>query len=379
MALLSKNKFKELAQERSHYCISIYIPTSRGGDNQKGIIRLKNKLSEIVAQLYNLGLKRNEVLAYIEPLNKLLEDGDLWRHLSDSLIIFRNADDFNYTTLPLEVDELALVSDRYYLLPLLSMFTDNDTFYLLTLSQNKNQLYEATKNEITELNTEDVLPDELEDSVGRDVKQKSLQIRSGQSQGGLGLYHGKGEGKDDKKKEIVKYLKDVDQGIKQLIDDENRPLVVASVDYIFSLFQEVSTYKNIFPTAVLGNYDDKDILLVHEKACNILQPWFEKERKESKEKYESNSDKIISEMKELHKAAIAGSIETLFVERGEYVWGKAEPENGEIEINGSKKVLDNCLLDDVARQTFLKGGTVFLEEADKMPGQNSPANAILRY
>ena len=379
MALLSKNKFKELAQERSHYCISVYIPTTREGDNQKAIIRLKNKLSEIVAQLYNLGLKRNDILTYIEPLNKLLDDGDLWRHLSDSLIIFRSAEDFNYTTLPVEVDELSLVSDRYYLLPLLSMFTDNDTFYLLTLSQNKNKLYEATKNEIAELLTEDVLPNKLEDSVGRDVKQKSLQIRSGQSQGGLGLYHGKGEGKDDKKKEIVKYLKDVDQGIKKLIDDESRPLVVASVDYIFSLFQEVSTYQNIFPTAVVGNYDDEDILLVHEKACNILQPWFEKERNKNREKYNEQSDKIISGMIELHEAAIAGSIETLFVERGNYVWGKTEPENGKIEINQSKKPLDNCLLDALARQTFLKGGTVFLEKAEKMPGQDSPANAILRY
>jgi hypothetical protein len=37
------------------------------------------------------------------------------------------------------------------------------------------------------------------------------------------------------------------------------------------------------------------------------------------------------------------------------------------------------LLDALARQTFLKGGTVFLEKAEKMPGQDSPANAILRY
>lgn len=379
MGLLSKNKFKELAKERSHYCISIYIPTNRGEDNQKGMIRLKNHLSEIEAQLKKLGLKRNEVNDYVEPLNKLLNDGDLWRHLSDSLIIFRNAEDFSYTTLPLDVDELTLVSDRYYLLPLLNMFTDNDTFYILTLSQNKNKFYQATKNEINEFRTENVLPEELEDTVGRDVKQKNLQFRSGQSQCGLGLFHGKGDGKDDKKKEVVKYLKDVDQGLKELIDDESAPLVVASVDNIFSLFQEVSSYKNIYPTAVLGNYDDEDILLVHEKACDILQPWFEKERSQNKEKYQSRSDKVISGMGELYQAAIAGSIETLFVEKGEYVWGKAEPESGKIIINKNKEVLDNCLLDAVARQTFLKGGTVFLEEADRMPEQSSPANAIARY
>lgn len=379
MALLSKNKFKELANKRGHYCISIYIPTYRDGDNQKGTIRLKNQLAKIETQLFNLEMNRNEVAEYIKPINKLLNDAGLWRHLSDSLIIFRSAEDFIYLTLPIDVNELSLVSDRYYLLPLLNMFTDDDTFFILTLSQNKNQVYQATKNEITEFTTKGMLPEKLEESVGKDVKQKSLQFRTGQSQGGLGLYHGKGEGKDDKKKEIIKYLRDVDQGINELIDEDNAPLVIASVDYIFSLFQDVSAYKNVYPTPVLGNYDDKDILHVHEKACALLKPWFERERNQYKEKYRSSSDNIVSEINAIHRAAIAGSIETLFVKKNEFVWGKEAPERLQIQIHDNREVRDNCLLDIVARHTFLKGGKVFIEESDQMPEQSFPANAILRY
>ncbi|WP_340113290.1 baeRF7 domain-containing protein [Maribellus mangrovi] len=379
MTLLTKNRFENLANERSRYCTSIYIPTERGGNNKKNKLRLKNKLVAIEVQLSQLGMKTKEVDKYLEPLNKLLEDSDLWRHLSDALIIFRNTNDFNYTTLPLDVEEMSIVSDRYYLLPLLSMFNENATFYLLVLSQKHNRLYEATKNEISEYITENVLPEKLEDTVGKDVKQKSLQFRSGQSQGGLGLYHGKGEGKDDKKKEIIKYLKDVDKGLKELMEGNDAPLVVASVDYIFSLFKEVSGYKNIYPVHVSGNYDESDILLVHEKACEVLQPFFEKERVLDKEKYSSDHDKVIFDIKALYKAANAGRIDTLFVQKGEFVWGKAEPELGKIQVHEEKEALDNCLLDAVARQTFLKGGTVFREEISGMPEHNSPAGAILRY
>lgn len=379
MSLLTKSKFEELAAKRSHYCISIYIPTEREGDNKKGILTLKNQLTEIKSHLEELGLKSAEISEYVAPIKKLLNDSDLWRHLSDSLCIFRNSTDFNYTTLPIEVSEFSMVSDRYHLLPLLAMFTDNDSFYILTLSQKKNALYKATKNEITEFVTDNLLPEKLEDSVGKDVKQKSLQFRSGQANGGLGLYHGKGEGKDDKKKEIVKYLKEVDQGIGELIKDNQAPLVVAAVESVFSLFQEVSNYKNIYPKPVAGNYDDKDILLVHEKACAVLEPWFQKERQENKEKFHSKADMVESDLSELFQAAISGSIETLFVEKDEFVWGKTDPELGKVQIHEQKQQLDTDLLDAVARQTFLKGGTVFREASERMPEQQSPVTAILRF
>lgn len=379
MALLTRNKFENLETERGNFCISIYIPCERSGENKKSRLKLKNKLAEAEIQLLQLGLKNKEVDLYLVPIKKLLDDSGFWRHLSDTLIIFRNFNNFNYTTQPIEAEELLMVSDRYYLLPLLSMFNNNDTFFILVLSQNSNKLYEATQNEITEIVSEDALPENIEDTVGKDVKQKSLQFRSGHTSGGLGLYHGKGEGKDDKQTEISKYLKDVDKGINELLEGYNAPLIVASVEYIFAMFKEISHYKNIYPTPISGNYDNVDILLIHEKACEILKPWFEEERQKNKEKYRVNSDKTTLKIDELVKAAYAGSIETLFVEKDRYIWGKAEPDLGKIQIHDKKQELDNCLLDFTARLTFLKGGKVFREEHDELPEPESPANAILRY
>jgi hypothetical protein len=308
-----------------------------------------------------------------------LDDSGFWRHLSDALIIFRNSKHFNYTTQPIDVEELLLVSDRYYLLPLLSLFNKNDTFFILILSQNNNKLYEATQNEIIEFVAEDVFPENLEDTVGKDVKQKSLQFRTGHSSSGFGLYHGKGEGKDDKKAEIVKYLKDVDNGINGLLEGYNSPLIVASVDYLFVMFREISNYKNIYPKHISGNHDNEDILFVHEKACEILKPWFEEERQKNKEKYKANSDKTIIKIDELVKAANAGTVETLFVEKDKYVWGKVEPDHEKMQIHNKKHTLDVCLLDFAARLTFLKGGKVFREEHEELPEPASPANAILRF
>ena len=379
MTMLRKRQFEELANKRSKYCISIYIPTHRSGENKDSIIRLKNQLSEIESQLSELGVKPKEIFKYVKPMNDLLNNSGFWRHLSDSLIIFRDEEDFIYTTLPLDVEDFSMVSDHYYLLPLLSTFNNNDTFYILTLSMNKNRLYEATQNEITQIVTDDIFPNSIKESSGADVRQKSLQFRSGQNNGGLGLFHGKGEGKDDKKMEIIKYLSDIDNSLNEILEGYSSPLVVVSVNYIFSLFQEISSYKNIYPKAISGNYDSGDIPLVHEKACELLNPYFNQVRNSQKERYSEKVNRTTSNIDEVINAALVGGVETLFVKKDKQVWGDFKTETGSAIINQNKNPLDKCLLDFAARSTFLKGGKVFLEEPNELPEPEAVANAILRY
>lgn len=379
MTLLTKRQFKKLANEHSNYCISIYIPTKRGGENKDSIIMLKNQLKKIEAELSEFNLKQNEIDEYLKPINDLLNKSGFFRHLSDALVLYRNSTDFIYTSLPLDVKEVSLVSDHYYLLPLLSSFNNNNTFFILTLSMNKNRLYEATQHKIAQIVTDDILPDSMMDSSGKDVRQKSLQFRSGHAKGRLGLFHGKGEGKDDKKTEIIKYLTDIDKGLNEILEGYGAPLIVASVDYIFTLFQEVSTYKHIYPKVISGNYDNGDILLLHEKACELLAPYFNVIRNEQKEIYSEKVNKTTTDIGEMIEAALSGSIDTLFVKKHKQVWGDFKQEEGSVIIKHDEGKPEKCLLDFTARSTFLKGGKVFLEEPDELPEPEAAANAILRY
>ncbi len=379
MTLLKKKQFDELVAERGDYCVSIYIPTHHNGENKDSMIRLKNQASKIEEQLVALGLKQRAIFEYMEPITKLLQDTTFWRHLSDSLLVFRSSDKFVYRTLPLDVEEFSLVSNRFYLLPLLSIFNRHDQFYILQLSLKKNRLFEAYQYELNEIPTEELLPESLEDVVGKDVKQKSLNYRSGQTPGGFGLYHGKGEGKEDKEKEVTKYLQAVDDGLNKILGDASAPLVIASVEHLCSQFQHLSDYKNIFPKCVHGNHDNGDMDKVHKKACELLKPYFDQARNENKEKYSETNLRITSDLKELLIAANGGRIETLFVGKGQHIWGDFDVENAKLKIHENKEPMDHCLLDFAAKSTFLKGGNVFVEEVDELPASEAPANAILRY
>lgn len=377
--LLEKKQFEDLLAERSRFCISIYIPTHQSGENKDSLIRLKNEISKVENQLSSLGLKQKNIADYLEPIHHLVRDSNFWRLLSDALFIFRSKDKFVYRTLPIQVDEFSLVSDRFHLLPLLKNSVDRRPFYILQLSLNRNRLYEADQYGYNEMSTGDLFPENLEDTVGADVQQKSLQYRSGQTLGGFGLYHGKGEGKDDRDIEIEKYLYVVAQGVSECLKDAKEPLVVAAVENICSQFKHLSAYRNIYPDCVAGNYDNGNMDEVHAKACELLQPYFDQPRNESKERFTEAKETTTSNLNELLIAATGGRVDTVFIEKGKHVWGEFDAEHGKLKIHKQKEPMDSCLLDLAARLTYLQGGAIYVGDAQQLPGNRGPASAILRY
>ncbi len=380
MTLFQKKEFEDLAAVNTEYCISVYIPTQRVGENKESRLRLKNSVSAVEKQLMGLGLKKTEAEEYLEPLRKVVDDTSIWRLLSDTMVILKSNDHFSVRNLPIKTKEFLLVSNRFYLLPLLDLFKQDNSYFIFLLSLKKNKLYEASQHEIVEIESDDVFPDNIYESAGHDVVQKSLEYRSRIPGREFAPFHGKGEGKDYKETEVMKYMEDIDDGLKNLLEGYRVPVVIAAVESIFAQLKEVSTLKNLYPKCVAGNYDNDDILLIHNKANELLKPYFSKVENEKKKKYlEAPDNQIISETQNVIKAAYMGQIETLFVEKGLNLWGDFNEETGEADFHEEKKTSDSCLIDLTARMVFLKGGNVFIEEIGDMPESGSPLNAVLRF
>src|SRR5690554_2193078 len=178
MRLFQKQELEELAGVQSDYCISIYVPTQRVGENKESRLTLKNTVSAVEKELISLGIKRTEADEYVDPIRKVVEDTSIWRLLSDTMVIFRSKDYFVIKLLPLKTKEMLLVSNKFYLLPVLDLYNQDSTYFIFLLSLNKNKLYEATRHDIAEISSGDVLPGNLHDTVGYDVVQKSLEFRS---------------------------------------------------------------------------------------------------------------------------------------------------------------------------------------------------------
>lgn len=380
MALFQRKQFEELAEVKAEYCISIYVPTQRVGENKESKLTLKNQASKIEKELTGFGLKKAEVNEYLEPIKKILDDSSFWRLLSDTLIIFRNKDQFVYKNLPLTTPEFSIISDTFYLAPLLDIFNQDNSYFIFLLSLKKNKLYEATQHEIAEIETNGVFPDNFHDSAGYDVVQKSLEFRSRMPGKEFTPFHGKGEGKDYMDTEMLKYLRDIDNGFKEVLEGYQIPVVVASVEDIFSHLKGSASFKFLYPKCVTGNFDNEDILFVHQKANELLQPYFNKVKNDKKERYlEAPDEMILSKPDDVIRAVYMGQVDTLFVEKGSHLWGEFNEETGEVTFHDEREPLGNCLVDFAARQAYLKNGQVFIEDKENMPESHSPLNAVLRF
>jgi len=282
MAIITKKEFLKLSETHDAFCASIYIPTHRAGfDEQKqDTIQLKTQAQEMNKKLVAKGMNQAEAERMMEPLNTLISDTEFWRHQSDGLALFLTPGSVTYFAVPLSFEANNHLGSNFYLKPLLPMFTGNGMFFVLALQADDTSLYQATKYSITDIRISDLIPQELEETVGYDYEQKTFQTRT--QSGGSTVFHGHGAGKDDVKKELKEYFRDIDKGLMQILHDENLPMLLAGEHQILSIYKEVSNYPHLLEETLSTNPSSMDDRELHKKAWEIVQPLFEKTLKKRK-------------------------------------------------------------------------------------------------
>jgi hypothetical protein len=261
------------------------------------------------------------------------------------------------------------------------MFTGDGTFYVLALELETVKLYEYTRHSIVDVVIDDLVPSRMEDRVGYDYEQKSLQYKSGADAHGRAMYHGHTEADRDRKKEIAQYFRAIDKGLSTLFHTNNIPLVVASQDYLFSIYKEENSYKQLLDDHISCNLSETDKFLLHEMALEKVRPIFDQNRKEYMASFKQydGTGRTSSEIEQVLPAAIEGKIEALFLENDKDIWGVYNPKKRQVRIDEDPLPTSVSLLNKAAAKTFLNGGKVYLLEREEMPNPYSKVNALYRY
>jgi hypothetical protein len=380
----SEDKFKKLAQINQPNCISIYIPTHRAGHevNEKlDQLNLKNQVQEVAKELEKWRLDNREIEEMLSPVNELVSNTGFWNNQSDGLAIFRNKDSFYYYTFPVVFEEFTYVSDHFYLKPLISYLNDDGKYYLLALSLSEVKFFEGFPHQIDEVEVQDLLPDQLEDTVGYDFKEKHLQYRSGQTGADNAIYHGHGKGNEDVKPEILKYFRAINDGLMKIIKTRKRPLVLATVDYLFPLYKEVNEYENLWNEFIVGNPEHENPVLLHEKVREMLKDHFNKGRVDIVNAFEKALSNNLASYKEeeIIPASFNQRIDTLMVKNRENIWGVFDKNSNSVKPRAQQPEFKSCLLNFAAIHTILNGGIVYLMEPDEMPEPTTKLNAVFRF
>ncbi|MDQ3398492.1 MAG: hypothetical protein M3511_12135 [Deinococcota bacterium] len=388
MDIISKDILEMLAQRPDRGpCVSIYIPTHRRGeDGQQDPIRLKNMLAEAERQLEKQGLRGDDIKELLAPAQKLLEYSlDFWLHQGDGLALFLAPDTFHHYRLPVSFDELAVVTDRFHLKPLLQLLTGDGQFYILALSQNEVRLLQATRHTVAEVELENV-PESLAEALKYDDPEKHVAPRATARAGGRNgnrgpaIFHGHGAGEDSKKTDILRYFQQIDRGLQEHLSDKRAPMVIAGVDYLHPIYHEANSYGQLLTGGAHGNPDGWRAEELLEKAWEVVEPHFTRAHEEAMARFGqlSGTGQTSRNLKEVVPAAAYGRVDTLFVQVGAQTWGVTDPDENKVQVHDDMQPGDEDLMDYAAVQTLLNGGVVYAVQPDKIP-DGAPIAAIFRY
>ncbi len=289
MELISQQEFGKLSRYANELCISIFIPTQSAGAEvleRKNRINLKSKWNAIRQQLEKSGISAQRIKNIGKPIEELLQDTDFWRHQSDGLAVFSAEGFFEKYTLPINFKEYHYIAREFYIKPLVPILSENGRFYLLSLQLEEVTLYQGTKHSIGVVYVEDLIPTRLEERVGFDYKEKALQSRPQRQGEGHTEYHGHGGADNNRKSEIFRYFRAVNDGLKTVLHKEHVPLIVACQDSFFPIYKEANSYQYLYEEEAVGNPGNTDMLELHEKALKIIEPYFERTKIEKLKKFE---------------------------------------------------------------------------------------------
>lgn len=384
MTTLTKKAFGELAAVQQPHCISIFLPTHHQGQavlKHEDALALKYQLKLAGEALEAEGMSAADVQKVLDPLYARVEDTSFWRFQSAGLACFLADQFLEIYALPFPVEAKFYLGNTFFLQPVLPLFSDDGAFFILTLELDRVHFFRANRFKIQEVDVRSLIPAALEEVVGYDIEEKTLQFTSIPGASRQGAYHGQGEGKDDRKEEIQRYFRAIDKGLHTILHQESAPLLLVCTRAFFPMYKAVCQYKNLYPQFLAWEHAFEVPSVMQEKAWSLIAPYFDQNRQTQFNKFLELQDTphVSAQISEIIPAALYGKIDTLFIENQAEIWGTYDPTTAKVHVDKTRRAAAVSLADMAAIHTINQGGTVYLLNKEEMPTLGAKMCAVYRY
>ena len=322
----------------------------------------------------------------MRPAESLLTDGDFWQHQNDGLAVFLSPGFSQIYRLPSTFNELVSIGNNFHIKPLLPLLSQDGRFYILALSMNEIRLYLGTRDTMNEVELRDV-PTNMQEALAMDDPEKHVDFHTGAGSTGREgkrqvVFHGHGLKQSEEKTNILRYFQKVGRSLKDLLEEQTIPMVLAGVDYLLPIYHKANTYQGLLEKGLEGNPEELNKKELHKLAWNLVEPIFNEEQKQTMELFKQlhgqRNDRASDDLKTVVKAANFGQVETLFVPFGVQRWGRYNSQQNKVILEKKPAPENEDLLDFAAIHTLFNSGKVYAIQPEKLPGDGELA-AIFRY
>ena len=202
-----------LSTTENRLCLSLLMPTHQHlPSTQQDATLLKNLLRKAEADLAALGQTEKQIQTMLAPIRVLAVD-EIWNTRSAGLAVYSTGDaaHTHFFHLPFSLPEFVVISQHFYVKPLLPVLQHADRFFVLALSQNAIALYRFCENSSESPKT--ILLPNTPQSVltmpqHEDLNaQRHARTHTRSSVGGSQTIHSHGVGDINHKTELLRYFK----------------------------------------------------------------------------------------------------------------------------------------------------------------------------
>ncbi|HLV04734.1 hypothetical protein [uncultured Georgenia sp.] len=378
MDLLTRNDVAELARvEGTGACVSVFLPTHRrGGDTDADALMLKNLLSRAEDALAAEGLRRPEIDELLRPGRELQNDALAWSHMSEGLALFLSTDEARAYRVPRALPTAVTVGDRFVFAPLLRLLGGREHYLVLTLSQDQVRLFQGGRHGLEPVELPDV-PSSVEEVVTVPAGRPSPVARAlvgGRRGRAVFFGHGASDPKEDA---VQRFLREVDDGLKDVLRDRDLPMVLAGLPHTVAAFRELTSYPHVLEETVDRHCDDLSEQELHELTWPIISGLRDRRRAAALSRLRGllGTGLATTDPAAVERAARSGRVAELVVDEAVPRWGSiTEPTL--VHLGTDTEWADAELLDLTARATLAAGGEVTVVEDAGLP---EGIGAILRY
>ncbi len=185
-------------------CVSVFLPTQRSGEGTlQGPVRLRNLLNTARGELSAADVAGSVIEAVLAPLESLVDNQEFWQRTAEGLALFSAPGRFERYRVSLSLAEEVVVAASFRVRPVLPVMSRDEKFYVLSLSQNAVQLFEATRSTITMLDLGSTATS-MDEALSLEDPERQLQSHS--TGGGGEEFHGHGAGAELDKSAIERFL-----------------------------------------------------------------------------------------------------------------------------------------------------------------------------
>lgn len=385
MDLLTSDELATMATRREgRPAVSLFMPTHRfGSDTAADPIRWKNLLAGATDALLERGFSRTDVVALMAPATALLDDAMSWQYMSDGLAVYLLPGWHRIYRVPFAVPEIATIGDHLSVSPLLRAASRGDHFLILTVSQRRVRLFEATRDTVEEVELRET-PTSLRDVIEAPQPRSDTMARSlAGGSSGPAVFYGHGAADENfKSEETAKFFRQVATGLHEYLTDQNLPMVLVGLDATTAIYRDVDTYPHTVHDSVSHNPDQLDAEELHRAAWPVMADRVDATKAALADRFEAlhGTGQASADPMKIDEAAEQGRVETLFVAVEPWPW-QGDVTGGPVVLDlfdGRDATADFRHVERAAVATLAARGEVYTVAAATVPGGGQLA-ATFRY